>query len=235
MLRIDDLNLNYGPVLALRGVSLHIDDGEIVSLLGANGAGKTSLLRAISGLEKVASGNIRFQGRSVVGVKPHLLVPMGIAHSPEGRHIFPDLTVAENLDMGAFIISDKAIVAQNRERVFHYFPILAERQQQKGGSLSGGEQQMLAVGRALMSSPKLLMLDEPSLGLAPKIIDQIFAIIRQVNREEKVTIFLVEQNANEALLHSDRAYILEQGVVSLEGASSELIEDERVRDAYLGV
>ncbi len=235
MLEIKNLHLSYGPVRALEDVSLRVDEGEIVAMLGANGAGKTSLLRAISRLEEIQNGTITFQETDLASLRPHHVVAQGIAHCPEGRHIFPDLTISENLDMGAFCVKDPAAIKANRERAYHYFPILKERKQQKGGSLSGGEQQMLAVARALMSTPKLLMLDEPSLGLAPKIIDQIFEIIRQINKEENVTIFLIEQNANEALLHSDRAYILEQGSITLDGSASELRQDERVRKAYLGV
>ena len=235
MLAIDRLSLAYGPVQALTDICLQIDAGEVVALLGANGAGKSSLLRAVSGLETPQAGAIVFDGTPLGRSPAHKRVQRGIAQCPEGRHIFPDLTLNENLDMGAYIVDDADAVAANRERVFHYFPVLAERRTQKGGSLSGGEQQMLAVARALMSSPRLLMLDEPSLGLAPQVIDQIFNIIGQINREQGVTIFLVEQNANEALLHADRAYILEQGRITLSGPAAELREDKRVREAYLGV
>lgn len=235
MLDIKTISVSYGPVTALKDVSLKIRAGEVVALLGANGAGKTSLLRSISRMAEVQSGTISFLGNDLAAMAPHTVVSSGIAHAPEGRRIFPDLTISENLDMGAFILKDKTQVNENREKVFHYFPRLKERISQKGGSLSGGEQQMLAVGRALMCSPRLLMLDEPSLGLAPQIIDQIFNIITRINKEENVTIFLVEQNANEALLHSNRAYILEQGCITLSGNSDELLRDERVRRAYLGI
>ena len=234
MLELVDVHVSYGAVAALRGISLHINEGEVVALLGANGAGKTTALRAISRTVPVAEGSIHFNGVDMARFKPHTVVQSVIAHSPEGRRIFPDLTVSENLDLGAYCLAAKGTLSELLEKVYAYFPVLAERRNQKGGTLSGGEQQMLAVGRALMSRPKLLMLDEPSLGLAPLIVETIFEIIRQINRNEGVTIFLVEQNANEALLHADRAYILETGTIQMSGPAGDLLNDDRVKAAYLG-
>jgi branched-chain amino acid transport system ATP-binding protein len=227
--------VTYGAVEALRGVTMSVADGEVVALLGANGAGKSSLLRAVSRLVPTSGGAIRFLGQDLAKLEPHQLAGLGIAHCPEGRRIFPDLTVAENLDLGGYAAGSAEALSRGRERAFRLFPTLAERRRQKGGTLSGGEQQMLAVARALMASPRLLMLDEPSLGLAPMLMEQIFDTVRRINREEGATVLLVEQNANEALLHSDRAYILEQGRIVLAGPSEELRRDERVRKAYLGV
>ena len=235
MLELRDVAVSYGAVEALRGVSLRVRAGEVVALLGANGAGKSSLLRAVSRLVPLAAGSIRFAEQDLGRLRPHQVVRLGLAHCPEGRRIFPDLSVAENLDLGAYAAGTAEAAVRGRERAFRLFPVLAERQNQAGGTLSGGEQQMLAVARALMSAPRLVMFDEPSLGLAPLVMEQIFDTIRQINREEGVTVFLVEQNANEALLHSDRAYILEQGRVVLEGPSAELRRDARVRQAYLGI
>jgi branched-chain amino acid transport system ATP-binding protein len=234
MLEVKDLNVSYGAIKALEDVSLSINEGEIVSLLGANGAGKTSLLNAVSRIVKIAGGSIEFDGFNLNNMRPETVVNKGIAHCPEGRRIFPDLTVMENLDMGAFVLNDKTKIKENLERAFSYFPVLAERRTQKGGTLSGGEQQMLALARALMSSPRLLMLDEPSLGLAPMIIAQIFGIITRINKEDNVTIFLIEQNANEALLHSNRAYVLENGRISISGKADELRQDPKIKAAYLG-
>jgi branched-chain amino acid transport system ATP-binding protein len=235
LLKVDDIVVAYGPVQALKGVSLHVDDGEIVALLGANGAGKSTMLGAIAGIVPFASGGITFLGQSLRRAKPFQIVRRGVALAPEGRRIFADLTVLENLDVAAYTLNDPRAVRRNLERVFHYFPILTERRDQKAATLSGGQQQMLAVGRALMSSPRLLMLDEPSLGLAPMLVDQIFEIIRQINREEGVSILLVEQNAHEALLHADRAYVLETGRLILEGPARDLMKNPRVIEAYLGV
>lgn len=235
LLEIKDMSLNYGAVEALRGISLHIERGEIVSMLGANGAGKTSTLRAVSGLEKISAGSIAFDGVSLAGKKPHTIVQQGIAHAPEGRRIFAQMSVLENLLIGAHLRDDAEANEATLQKVFDYFPVLKERLRQMGGTLSGGEQQMLAVGRALMLNPHLLILDEPSLGLAPRYIDQIFDIIRCINQQEGVTIFLIEQNANEALQHSDRAYVLENGIITIAGTAEQLISDPRVQSAYLGI
>lgn len=233
ILSLRDVTVDYGAVRALRGVSLDVYPGEVVALLGANGAGKTTTLRAISRVEP-AGGRITFDGQDLSRLQPHQVVARGLAHSPEGRRIFPELTVAENLDMGAYCIRSAGDRAASLERVYHYFPRLAERREQKGGTLSGGEQQMLAVGRALMSKPKLLMLDEPSLGLAPLIVERIFEIIMEINKQEAVTIFLVEQNAHEALMHSHRAYILETGCITMDGPAQAMLTNPRVQAAYLG-
>jgi branched-chain amino acid transport system ATP-binding protein len=234
LLELSDVSVSYGPVRALHAVSVAIDAGEVVALLGANGAGKSTALRAVSGLVAVESGRVVFDGEPIGRVRAHRLVERGLAHAPEGRRIFGDMTVAENLQMGAHTIHDRAARNESLERVFHYFPLLADRRGQQASTLSGGEQQMLAVGRALMSRPKLLMLDEPSLGLAPKLVDQIFEIIGQINRQERVAIFLVEQNANEALLRAHRAYVLENGRITLTGPARQLRQDPRVVEAYLG-
>lgn len=234
LLELKDVHLAYGPVRALRGISLTVKAGEIVALLGANGAGKTSTLRAISRTSPFQRGHILFDGRGLDRLPAHRIVAAGIAHAPEGRRIFPDLTVLENLAMGGYCIRNRDQYQENLERVFHYFPLLAERRSQCGGTLSGGEQQMLSVGRALMSSPRLLMLDEPSLGLAPMIVERIFEILVHINQQEKVAIFLVEQNAGEALRHAHRAYIMETGCITMNGAADSLLHDERVRVAYLG-
>jgi branched-chain amino acid transport system ATP-binding protein len=234
MLIVSDLVVAYGPVQALKGVSLRVRQGEVVTLLGANGAGKTSLLRAISGLTPAVGGSVVFNGKPIDAVPAHRRVGLGISHCPEGRRVFPDLTVLENLEMGAYSVADAATRRANMDRALRYFPILRERQGQKAGTLSGGEQQMLALGRALMSSPRLLMLDEPSLGLAPMLVDQVFDIVRRINREEGTTILLIEQNANEALLHADRGYVLENGRVTLEGPAADLRRNPHVIAAYLG-
>jgi branched-chain amino acid transport system ATP-binding protein len=234
MLSLDKVCVSYGPVQALRSVSLEVGEGEIVARLGANGAGKSTTLRSISGVVPLASGGIRFEGRELAGLKPHAIVRLGISHAPEGRRVFPELTVGENLDLGGYVLREPAALRANLERAYRHFPVLWERRGQKAATLSGGEQQMLAVARALMSSPRLLLLDEPSLGLAPMLVDQIFNIIRQINREEGVAMLLVEQNANEALLHADRAYVMETGRITLEGPAAELAKDPRVIEAYLG-
>ncbi len=235
LLEVDRLTVRYGSVLALEDVSLQIGAGEVVALLGANGAGKTSLLRAISRLEPVAGGTIRFKGRPIQTLRAPDVVSLGLAHCPEGRRIFPALSVDENLSLGAYLRRDEAGVASSRAQVFEYFPVLAQRQNQPAGTLSGGEQQMLAVGRALMGRPEMLMIDELSLGLAPKLIKQIFEIVVKINREQGITVFLVEQNANEALLHSHRGYVLENGRITLHGRSEELRRDQRVAEAYFGL
>jgi branched-chain amino acid transport system ATP-binding protein len=231
MLELKDIRTFYGPIEALRGISLEVDRGEIVCLIGNNGAGKSTTLMAISGILEPVTGDILFEGERIKGLPPHRIVQMGISQVPEGRRIFPQLTVRENLDMGAF--SGRSEVSSSLEMVFSLFPILQERQKQPGGTLSGGEQQMLAIGRALMSKPKLLLFDEPSLGLAPIIVSKIFRIIREINREG-VTVLLVEQNARAALKLSNRGYVLENGTIALQGSSADLLENERVKRAYLG-
>jgi branched-chain amino acid transport system ATP-binding protein len=234
LLHVTGLAVAYGPVHALKGIDITVEDGEIVALLGANGAGKTTALRAISRTQAPVAGRIEFAGIDLTRRPPAEVVAAGLAHAPEGRRIFPDLTVAENLDLGAYVLRDRSRLAANLDRVFHYFPLLAERRRQPGGTLSGGEQQMLAIARALMSSPRLLMLDEPSLGLAPLFVDKVFTIIADLNRQERLTILLVEQNANEALLHAHRAYILETGTITIHGPADTLRHDPRVIAAYLG-
>ena len=234
MLTLTDISVQYGPVCALDRASLSLNAGEVVALLGANGAGKTSLLRAASGLVPLSDGSITLGAIRLHSLKPHDIVAAGLSHCPEGRRVFPSLSVLDNLHVGAYLQRDAVVLQRNFDRVFHYFPILAERRQQMAGTLSGGEQQMLAVGRCLMSSPKVLMLDEPSLGMAPMLIDQIFSIIRQINKQDGVSILLVEQNANEALLHADRGYVLENGRITLSGTADELRHDPKVIEAYLG-
>jgi branched-chain amino acid transport system ATP-binding protein len=235
MLQISDLSIYYGKSVALRGITLEVGDGEVVSLLGANGAGKSTTLRTISGLLSPKSGEILFMGEKISNLPPHKVVKKGISHCPEGRRIFPDLTVYENLVMmGAYLRSDKKEIAESLENMYTLFPRLKERRNQKGGTLSGGEQQMLAIGRALMSKPKLLLLDEPSLGLAPSAVQDLARRIREIN-ELGVTVLLVEQNARMALAISDRAYILEVGKIVLMGRSSDLIKVDQVKKAYLGI
>jgi len=234
MLEVRDVRVRYGAGEALRGVSFRVEAGEIVAVLGANGAGKSTILRAVSALVPVAAGRIAFQGRDLTLVPAEKIVRLGVTHCPEGRRIFPECSARENLEMGGYTLRSRAALRDNLERVFHYFPRLRERSRQAAATLSGGEQQMLGVGRALMSSPRLLLLDEPSLGLAPVLVNQIFEIIRRINRDG-VTILLVEQNAFEALQISQRGYILEAGSVILSGASAELLKDPRVAEAYLGL
>ena len=233
MLKIEDLHVYYGGIHALKGLSLEVADGQIVTLIGANGAGKSSTLRSISGLVKNKKGKILFEGRNILGKNPETLVSAGIAMCPEGRRILPHLTVMENLMLGAYIRNDRAGIAKDLDWVFELFPRLKERTWQKGGTLSGGEQQMLALGRALMSRPKLLMLDEPSLGLAPLLVKEVFDIIRAINAEGK-TVLLVEQNAFAALKVANYAYVLEVGEIVLEGTGENLIQDPKVKEAYLG-
>ena len=234
MLTLSDIFVSYGMIAALKGVSLEVRQGEIVALIGANGAGKSTTLMSISGVAGLQAGAVSFDGRTITGMPPHKIVGLGICQVPEGRHIFPRMTVRENLEMGAYAVRDRAAREASLEKVHRYFPVLERRARQRAGTLSGGEQQMLAVGRALMSRPRLLLLDEPSLGLAPRLVDQVFEIVRRINQEERVGILLVEQNANEALLHADRAYVLENGRVTLEGPAEELRKDRRVIAAYLG-
>ena len=233
MLTLENVSVNYGAIEALTGINLHVNQGEVVTLIGANGAGKTTTLRTITGLLDPKEGRVMYEGSQISGVASHKLVPMGIAMSPEGRGVFANLTVRENLEMGAYIRKDKKGIADDMERGFTMFPRLKEREQQKAGTLSGGEQQMLAMARALMSRPRLLLLDEPSLGLAPLVVHTIFEAIDEI-RGEGTTILLVEQNANAALHHSDRAYVLETGRIVMEGDSKQLAEDPRVKEAYLG-
>jgi ABC-type branched-subunit amino acid transport system ATPase component len=231
MLSIDHVEVRYGAVPAIRDLTLHVDKGEIVTILGANGAGKTTTLRMISGLHRPYAGTVTFEDQDITSTPAHHLVELGLCHIPEGRHIFGTMTVLENLEMGAF--RRKGNYHDEFDHIFNLFPILGERRKQLGGTLSGGEQQMLAIGRALMAKPRLLLLDEPSLGLAPKIISAIFEIITQI-RSEGVTILLVEQNANQALRIADRGYVLELGHVLYEDSAPALLSDDRIRRAYLG-
>lgn len=232
LLELRDLAVSYGPIQALKNVSLHVDEGQIVTLIGANGAGKTTTLKTISGLLQPTAGDIIFEGESIVGVPAHKLPKLGIGHAPEGRGMFPGMTVTENLEMGAYL--RKGSLSAEFDRVFSLFPRLAERRKQAAGSMSGGEQQMVAIGRALMSAPKLLLLDEPSMGLAPRLVAQIFSIITEINAQG-TTILLVEQNAAQALRRAHHAYILATGEVLREGPASDLAEDPAVRAAYLGI
>ncbi len=233
MLEVKNLSVSYGGIKALRGINMEVADKKIVSLIGANGAGKSTLLRTISGLVKAQSGSIKFEGEEILGQSIDKICKKGIALVPEGRRVFTDLTVAENLKIGAYLRNDKDGIAKDLEWVYELFPRLKERSWQFAGTLSGGEQQMLAVGRALMSRPKLLMMDEPSLGLAPLIVQQIFSIIEEINKKG-VTILLIEQNANMALKAADTAYVLETGDITLSGSGESLLADEKVREAYLG-
>ena len=233
MLEIKDLNVFYGAIHALKGISLTVDEGELVSLIGANGAGKTTTLHTISGLLTAASGSVTLDGKDLQKVAPNKIISMGLAHVPEGRHVFARMTVEENLRMGAYIIKDQKKISENLENVYSHFPRLKERSRQLAGTLSGGEQQMLATGRALMTNPKIVLMDEPSMGLSPLLVKEIFSIIQELH-ESGITILLVEQNAKMALAVSDRAYVLETGCISMSGKASELAEDDRVRKAYLG-
>ena len=232
-LEIKDLHVSYGGIRALKGVDLTVEEGQIVTLIGANGAGKSTTLRAISGLQRPQSGSILYGGEELVGLPAKEIVRRGIIHVPEGRRVFPDMTVAENLKIGAFLRTDKGGIADDMDYVQSLFPRLKERSWQLAGTLSGGEQQMLAVGRALMSRPKVLMMDEPSLGLAPLIVKDIFSIIRRVNADG-ITVLLIEQNANAALRVADYGYVLETGTIALTGTGEELLRNESVREAYLG-
>ena len=233
MLKLENVNVYYGAIHAICDVSLHVNAGEVVTLIGANGAGKSTTLRAITGLQPPKSGRVFFEDQDITGIPAHKLVERGISMAPEGRGIFANLTVRENLEMGAYLARDKARIAQDIERGFTLFPRLKERSTQPAGTLSGGEQQMLAISRALMSRPKLLLLDEPSLGLAPLVCHTIFGTIDEI-KKTGTTVLLVEQNANAALKHSDRGYVLETGRVSFEGTASQIATDPRVRAAYLG-
>jgi branched-chain amino acid transport system ATP-binding protein len=233
LLEVTDLQVAYGSILAVKGVSLAVNEGEIVTLIGSNGAGKSTTLRTISGLLKPRSGTITFQGQRIDGKEGHEIVAMGLCQSPEGRRIFPRMSVRENLDLGAFLRNDKEGIEKDRERVLDLFPRLRERYEQKGATMSGGEQQMLAVARAMMGAPKLLLLDEPSMGLAPVLVDMIFETIVKI-REQGITILLIEQNAAAALDVADRAYVLESGTIKMSGNASDLAKDEAVTKAYLG-
>lgn len=234
MLEIKNLTVSYGVITALHGISLSVQSGSIVTLIGSNGAGKTTTLKTISGLLKPKSGEIFYNGKNIAGLPPHEIVARGLSHVPEGRMIFSNLTVLENLQMGAYLVRDKKVVRRELEFVFAMFPRLKEREQQIAGTLSGGEQQMLAIGRALMSQPKFLMLDEPSLGLAPLLVKTIFEKIVEINRERGLTILLVEQNANRALEISNFGYVLETGKITLQGDSGSLRQNSQVKNAYLG-
>ena len=234
MLEVSELCVSYGAIAALRGISLKVEHGSIVTLIGGNGAGKTTTLRTISGLLRPKSGKVTFLGENITRLPAHKIVARGIGHVPEGRMIFSNLTVAENLAMGAYLRTDKAAIARNREYVFGIFPRLKERLRQTAGTLSGGEQQMLAIGRALMGEPKFLMLDEPSLGIAPRLISTIFEKIIEIKRDRGITILLVEQNANLALEISRYAYVLETGHVTMEGPSADLRKNPQLKAAYLG-
>ncbi len=233
MLEMRNVDAYYGNIQALKNVSLHIDEGEIVSLIGANGAGKSTSLMTICGIVKARSGEILWNGKEIHNLPPHEIVKLGISQVPEGRLIFPDLTVEENLDLGAFLRKDYSEIRKDKAFVFDLFPILGQRRRQPGGTLSGGEQQMLAISRALMGKPRLMLLDEPSLGLAPIIIKQIFEIIKRVN-EGGTTVFLVEQNANQALKIADRGYVMENGQIVMEDSAKALLSNPKVRSAYLG-
>ena len=233
MLEIKDLNVFYGAIHALKGISLTVEEGELVSLIGANGAGKTTTLHTISGLLTAASGSVTLDGKDLQKVAPNKIIGMGLAHVPEGRHVFARMTVEENLRMGAYIIKDQKKISENLENVYSHFPRLKERSRQLAGTLSGGEQQMLATGRALMTNPRIVLMDEPSMGLSPLLVKEIFSIIQELH-ESGITILLVEQNAKMALAVADRAYVLETGCISMSGKASALAEDDRVRKAYLG-
>jgi branched-chain amino acid transport system ATP-binding protein len=234
LLEVNDLHVFYGRIEAIKGISFSVGEGEIVTLIGANGAGKTTTMRTISGVRSVAQGSVKFEGKDITKMAPHERVKMGICQAPEGRGIFPGMTVRENLDMGTYVRGGNAAEkAADLEHVFHLFPRLQERITQLGGTLSGGEQQMLAIGRALMSRPRLLLLDEPSMGLAPMLIAQIFEIIKQIN-SEGISVLLVEQNATQALRTAQRGYVLETGHVVKEGSGQSLLDDPAVRAAYLG-
>jgi branched-chain amino acid transport system ATP-binding protein len=235
MLEVEDLSVSYGGLAALRGVSITIAEGQFVAIVGPNGAGKTTLFKAISGTVRPAGGAIRFEGRDLLAVPPAERAHLGIAHVPEGRQVFASLSVLENLEMGAYSIRGRGEWQRNLERIFSLFPVLAERRRQLAGTLSGGEQQMLAIGRGIASAPRLLLLDEPSMGLAPTIADQIFDSVAALHREDKVTLVLVEQRVAEALESCDYGYVLETGRVVLEGAHQALVADDRVRRAYLGM
>jgi branched-chain amino acid transport system ATP-binding protein len=235
LLRVGNLETYYGPIMAIRGVSFAVARGAIVTILGANGAGKTTVLKTVAGVMDPQKGSVTFEGRDIHGLDPDRIVRLGLSHVPEGREIFPFLTVAENLRMGAFTRADADGVARDLETVYGYFPVLKARAQQRAGSLSGGEQQMLAISRALMARPKMMLLDEPSLGLAPRLVKEIFDIIVRINREQAVTVLLVEQNANMALHIADYGYVLEVGRIVMEDTCARLLEKEDIKEFYLGM
>jgi branched-chain amino acid transport system ATP-binding protein len=235
VLKLENVSTYYGNIQALKSIDLEVQEGEIICLIGANGAGKSTTLMSISGIVPPRHGEVLFHGKSITGVAPDQIVKRGVIQVPEGRHIFPGLTVQENLDMGALLRNDTAAIAKDFEYVYGLFPILKDRRNQAGGTLSGGEQQMLAISRALMGRPRLLLLDEPSLGLAPLIVQQIFEIIQLINERDKTTIFLVEQNANLALKVAHRGYVMETGTITMTDTAAELLANEDVRRAYLGV
>lgn len=233
MLNLKDVNVYYGAVHALKGLSLNVEEGEIVTLIGSNGAGKSTTIKAISGIVAVESGTIEFEGEPITGMLPHKVVGCGIVQIPEGRRVFPEMSVRENLEMGAYSRKDRAQIGEDLDRIFDRFPRLKERETQLAATLSGGEQQMLAVGRALMARPRLLLLDEPSMGLAPILVEEVFEIIRDISADG-TTILLVEQNARMALSIADRGYVLQTGEIALAGAAEDLLQDEQVRKVYLG-
>ncbi|HEX5401743.1 MAG TPA: ABC transporter ATP-binding protein [Pseudonocardiaceae bacterium] len=234
LLELSDVSVHYGRIGALSAISLTVEDGEIVSLIGANGAGKTTTMRAVSGIRPLSGGRITFDGEDITRLRADLRVVRGISQAPEGRGVFPGMTVMENLDMGAYARKDRKSLAADYERVFSLFPRLAERRSQTGGTMSGGEQQMLAIGRALMAKPRLLLLDEPSMGLAPQFIQQIFRIVTEIN-EQGTTVLLVEQNAQQALSRAHRAYVLESGTIVKTGTGQEMLADPSIKESYLGV
>ncbi|MGN0394681.1 MAG: ABC transporter ATP-binding protein [Coprococcus sp.] len=233
MLEIKDIHVSYGAIKALKSVSLNVNDGELVTLIGANGAGKTTTLHTISGLLKASSGSIMLDGHDIQKMPSHEIIRLGLSQVPEGRHVFAEMTVLENLYMGAYILKDKNKIEENIKWVYEHFPRLKERSKQLAGTLSGGEQQMLAIGRALMTNPKILLMDEPSMGLSPLLVAEIFSIIKELQKSG-ITILLVEQNAKMALSVADRAYVLESGTITISGPAKEMLNDERVKKAYLG-
>ncbi|MFD0908585.1 ABC transporter ATP-binding protein [Ruegeria arenilitoris] len=235
ILSIRNIESFYGPIMAIRGVSLDVRPGQIVSILGANGAGKTTLMKTVSGVMDPEKGTITFDGEEIQGLEPHKIVQKGIVHVPEGREVFPLLTVNENLSLGAYTLHDKAQIERDRELVFSYFPVLKERRNQEAGTLSGGQQQMLAIGRGLMANPRIMLLDEPSLGLSPLLVQEIFGILRRLNDEQNMTMMLVEQNANAALELADRGYVMEVGRIVMDGPADVLMRSEDIQNFYLGV
>lgn len=233
MLKVEDLQVYYGVINAIKGVSFEVNEGEVIALIGANGAGKTTILHTITGLVSPKSGHVFFEGKDITKVPAHKIVSMGMAHVPEGRRVFQQLSVSENLKLGAFILKDKDRIEKNLEYVYNHFPRLKERENQVAGTLSGGEQQMLAMGRALMSNPRIILMDEPSMGLSPLLVSEIFEIIKEVSKDGK-TVLLVEQNAKKALSIADRAYVLETGKIALSGDAKELMNNDQIKKAYLG-